>query len=77
MIFGVPLVASVYAFVKRSVKRRLKEKNYPADTEVYINLKEVIDHSEFVMIDEDDERYLSARTTLGVGNTTINHTDTK
>jgi len=77
MIFGVPLVASVYAFVKRSVKRRLKDKDYPTDTEVYINLKEVIDHSEFVMIDEDDERHLSARTALGIGNTTINHINPK
>lgn len=73
MIFGVPLCAVIYAFVKRSVKRRLKKKEYPTDTEPYINLKEVIDHSEFVMIDEQDDNYLSARTALGIGNIVVKH----
>lgn len=71
MIFGVPLTASVYAFTKRAVKKRLNRKQYPTNTEVYINLKEVIDHTEFVMLDEKDEHYLSARTVLGTPNTTI------
>ena len=72
MIFGVPLTASVYAFVKRSVKRRLERKNYPTNTEVYVNLKEVVDRKEFVMMEKCDEHYLSARTILGVENITVN-----
>lgn len=77
MIFGVPLVASVYAFIKRSVTRRLKKKDYPTDTEVYINLKQIVAHTEFVMIDENDDNYLSARTVLGIGNTIIEHEKAK
>ena len=73
MIFGVPLTASVYAFTKRAVKRRLNRKNYPTNTEVYIYLKEVIDHTEFVMLDKEDEHFLSARTILGTENTIIKH----
>lgn len=71
MIFGVPLCAVIYAFVKRFVKRRLEKKDYPTETEQYINLKEVNDHSEFIMMDEKDDNYLSARTVLGSGNIII------
>lgn len=68
MIFGVPLCAVIYAFIKRSVKKRLKKKDYPTDTEPYINLKKIANHSEFIMIDEKDDNYLSVRTALGIGN---------
>jgi len=68
MIFGVPLCAVVYAFIKRAVKKRLKKKEYPTSTEPYINLKTVESESEFVMFDKSDENYLSARTALGIGN---------
>lgn len=68
MIFGVPLCAVVYAFIKRAVKKRLKKKDYPTSTEPYINLKTVESDSEFVMFDKSDENYLSARTALGIGN---------
>ena len=68
MIFGVPLCAVIYAFVKRSVKKRLKKKDYPTSTEPYINLKKVDSDSEFVMFDKSDEKFLSARTALGIGN---------
>ena len=68
MIFGVPLCAVVYAFIKRAVKKRLKKKDYPTSTEPYINLKTVESESEFVMFDKSDENYLSARTALGIGN---------
>lgn len=71
MIFGVPLCAVVYAFVKRAVKKRLKQKDYPTSTEPYINLKEVADKSEFIMFDKSDAKYLSARTALGIGNIEI------
>ncbi len=67
MIFGVPLCAVVYAFINRSVKKRLKKKDYPTGTEPYINLKKITD-AEFVMFDKDDDRYLTARTALGIGN---------
>ncbi len=68
MIFGVPLCAVVYAFIKRAVKRRLKKKDYPTSTEPYINLKKVESESEFVMFDKSDDNYLSSRTALGIGN---------
>ena len=68
MIFGVPLCAVVYAFIKRAVKKRLKKKDYPTSTEPYINLKTVESDSEFVMFDKADDNYLSARTALGIGN---------
>ena len=68
MIFGVPLCAVIYAFIKRFVKKRLKQKGYPTSTEPYINLKKVTDDSEFVMFDKKDDKYLSARTLLGIGN---------
>ncbi len=68
MIFGVPLCAVVYAFIKRAVKKRLKKKDYPTSTEPYINLKTVESDSEFVMFDKTDDNYLSARTALGIGN---------
>ena len=68
MIFGVPLCAVVYAFIKRAVKKRLKKKDYPTSTEPYINLKKVESESEFVMFDKSDANYLSARTALGIGN---------
>lgn len=67
MVFGVPLVAVIYSFVKRYVKKRLKYKDYPTSTEPYINLKK-ISNSEFVMFDKTDDEYLSARTALGIGN---------
>ena len=70
MIFGVPLCAVIYAFIKRSVKKKLKQKDYPTNTEPYINLKEIANESEFVMFDKSDKKYLSARTALGIGNTT-------
>ncbi len=65
MLFGVPLCAVIYAFIKRDVKSRLKKKEYPTDTETYINLKEVIEHTEFKMIQKYDDHYLEARTILG------------
>ena len=68
MIFGVPLVAVIYAFVGRYVRRKLKQKDYPTVTESYINLKKVANDSEFVMFDKSDKKYLSARTALGNGN---------
>lgn len=68
MVFGVPLCAVIYAFINRSVKKRLKKKDFPTNTEPYINLKTVAYESEFVMFDEKDKDYLSARTVLGIGN---------
>ena len=68
MVFGVPLCAVIYAFINRSVKKRLKKKDFPTNTEPYINLKTVAYESEFVMFDEKDKDYLSARTALGIGN---------
>jgi len=68
MIFGVPLVAVVYAFVGRFVRNRLKKKEYPTNTKSYINLKEITNESEFIMIDKQDKNYLSARTVLGLEN---------
>lgn len=68
MIFGVPLCAVVYAFINRSVKKRLKKKNYPTGTELYINLKKIDGDAEFVMFDKTDDRYLTARTALGTAN---------
>jgi len=70
MIFGVPLCAIIYAFVGRSIRKKLKNKNYPTVTEPYINLKEVANETEFVMFDKSDKKYLSARTALGIGNVT-------
>ena len=70
MIFGVPLCAVVYAFIKRAVKKRLKKKDFPTNTEPYINLKKVTNESEFIMFDKSDEKYLSTRTALGIGNVT-------
>lgn len=68
MIFGVPLCAVVYAFIKRSVKKHLKNKDLPTGTEPYINLKKIDRNAEFVMFDKSDDRYLSVRTALGIGN---------
>ncbi len=68
MVFGVPLCAIIYEFIRRFVRRRLKRKDLPTSTEPYINLKKVIDESEFVMFDKSDDKYLSARTALGIGN---------
>ena len=68
MVFGVPLCAVIYEFIRRFVRRRLKRKDFPTSTEPYINLKKVKDESEFVMFDKSDDKYLSARTALGIGN---------
>jgi len=68
MIFGVPLCAVVYAFINRSVKKRLKKKDYPTGTGPYINLKKIDEDAAFVMFDKTDDRYLTARTALGIGN---------
>jgi len=64
----VPLCAIIYEFIRRFVRRRLKSKDFPTSTEPYINLKKVKDESEFVMFDKSDDKYLSARTALGIGN---------
>lgn len=68
MIFGVPLCAIIYEFIRRFVRKRLKKKDYPIGTEPYINLKKVEGESEFIMFDKSDDNYLSARTALGIGN---------
>ena len=67
MIFGVPLCAIIYAFVNRAAQKRLRRKDFPTNTEPYINLKEVENESEFIMFNEQDKDYLSARTALGIG----------
>ena len=55
MVFGVPLCAIIYEFIRRFVRKRLKKKDYPIGTEPYINLKKVEGESEFIMFDKSDD----------------------
>lgn len=50
MIIGVPLWAVIYALVKRTIGRKLKNKGLPVDTGVYLNVEKIKD-KEFIMLD--------------------------
>ena len=52
MIVGVPLWAVIYALVKRSIGRKLKNKGLPTETQKYLNV-EKIKGKEFIMLDPD------------------------
>ncbi len=52
MIVGVPLWAVIYALVKRSIGRKLKNKGLPSETREYLNV-EKIKGREFIMLDSD------------------------
>jgi len=41
MVCGVPVFAVIYYFFKKAVRRRLEEKNLPADTAVYLDVTEL------------------------------------
>lgn len=47
MIIGVPVFAVIYAFTKRFVNRRLKNKSLPSDTQLYLDAYEIKD-GEFI-----------------------------
>lgn len=55
MIIGVPLWAVIYALVKRTIGRRLKNKGLPCDTSDYLNV-EKIKGKEFIMIDPNTSK---------------------
>ena len=73
VITEAPQVPEVTTVIVTMV-RTTETVNVRDDSSVNGNkLGSAVKGSEFVMIDEKDERYLSARTALGIGNTTINH----
>jgi len=52
MIVGVPLWAVIYALVKRTIGRKLKNKGLPSETQEYLNVEKIKD-KEFIMLDPD------------------------
>lgn len=51
MIVGVPIFACFYAFIRRRVNNRLKNKNLPIATVTYAEAKYIDDKNNFVLID--------------------------
>lgn len=52
MIVGVPLWAVIYALVKRTIGRKLKNKGLPSETQEYLYVEKIKD-KEFIMLDPD------------------------
>ena len=54
MIVGIPILAVIYAMIKRSVERRLKDKNLPEETWEYAPIKSIKENGEYVYLFESD-----------------------
>ena len=52
MILGVPLFAVIYYLAKRRINRRLRTKELPEDTNIYLNVEKIVD-KEFFFLDEN------------------------
>ena len=56
MILGVPTFAIFYAFLRRYINNRLKEKGYPSGTTPYINLKEITEEEhQFISFENNSQ----------------------
>jgi len=55
MFLGVPTFACIYAGIRRIMRTSLIKKDYPYDTENYIDLKYITDDNEFIQFEYDKD----------------------